>query len=85
MNTQPFSTADLMDVLVQRAGLPGSARTDDPTATFADVGLDSLAFLQLQTALQLRYGFELLDDRAQQYTFGDIVALVNSNLTKEAA
>jgi acyl carrier protein len=80
MSTQRFSITDLMDILVRRAGLPEDARSGDANQTFTDVGLDSLAFLQLQVELQERYGFELPDDRPQAYTFGDIVASVNERL-----
>jgi len=80
-----FTIADLMTLLVAKAGLPSSDRTDDPDKTFADVGLDSLAFLQLQSELTERYGFELPDDRAQAYTFGEIVADVNARLEERVA
>jgi minimal PKS acyl carrier protein len=84
MSTQRFSISDLMDVLVRLAGLPQEARSGDANHTFSDVGLDSLAFLQLQAELQGRYGFELPDDRPQAYTFGDIVALVNERLAERS-
>jgi minimal PKS acyl carrier protein len=79
-----FSIHDLMDLLVAHVGLPAASRTDDPAKTFADVGLDSLAFLQFQTELDGRYGFELPSDRVQDYTFGDIVAFVSSQLAGAA-
>jgi acyl carrier protein len=75
-----FTIDDLMAVLVAKAGLPLPDRTDDPDKTFADVGLDSLAFLQLQAELQDRYRFELPGDRPQSYTFGEIVSDVNARL-----
>jgi acyl carrier protein len=80
-----FTIDDLMDVLVQQAGLPAAARTGDPAKGFADVGLDSLAFLQLQTELADRYGFEMPTDRVQDYTFGDIVTHVSSRLAAGVA
>jgi acyl carrier protein len=84
LSTQGFAIDDLMDILVSKAGLPRSGRTADPQQRFADVGLDSLAFLQLQTELSDRYGFEMPDDRAQEYTFGEIVAFVNARLDGQA-
>jgi minimal PKS acyl carrier protein len=80
-----FTIDDLMTLLVAKAGLPSADRTDDPRKTLADVGLDSLAFLQLQSELTDRYGFELPDDRAQAYTFGEIVADVNARLEERVA
>jgi acyl carrier protein len=79
-----FSIDDLMDLLVAHVGLPAAARTDDPAKSFADVGLDSLAFLQFQSELDGRYGFELPSDRVQDYTFGDIVSFVSTQLEAAA-
>jgi minimal PKS acyl carrier protein len=77
-----FTIDDVMTLLIAKAGLPGSERTDDPHKTLADVGLDSLAFLQLQAELKASYGFELPADRPQSYTFGEIVADVNERLRR---
>lgn len=76
--TEKFSIDDLMSLLVAKVGLPAQARTDNPQSTFADIGLDSLAFLQLQAELQGLYGVELPTDRPQAFTFGEIVSHVNS-------
>ena len=83
MPTQTFSIDDLMTLLVTKAGLPAQARTDNPGATFDDLGLDSLAFLQLQGELQDRYGFELPDDRPGSFTFGEIAVYVSDRLNRE--
>jgi minimal PKS acyl carrier protein len=85
MATQEFSMNDLMDLLVQKVGLPRADRTDNPDATFADVGLDSLAFLQLQAELDSQYGVELPDDRPQAYTMSEITGCVNEHLAKQSA
>lgn len=85
MATQQFTIDDLMDLLVQKVGLPLSERRDDPAATFADLGLDSLAFMELQAQLDSRYGVELPDDRAQAYTMSEITASVNDHLAKQGA
>ncbi len=85
MPTQTFSIDDLMTLLVTKAGLPPEARTGDPGATFDDLGLDSLAFLQLQAELQDRYGFELPGDRPGDYTFGEITTYVSRRLDRENA
>jgi acyl carrier protein len=75
-----FSIQDLMTILTEETGLPVSEQTTDLSAGFADVGLDSLAFLAMQTALQDEYGCEMPDDKPDHYTFGDIVDAVNSTL-----
>lgn len=83
MTTTDFSMSALMDVLVAKAGLPDAARTANTSLNFSDVGLDSLAFLQLETELMSHYGIEL-PDRPDAYTFGEIVTLVNSRLAEGA-
>lgn len=75
-----FTIDDLMQLLVTKAGLPAQARTDNPLRTFGDLGLDSLAFLQLQSELQALYGLELPDGSPLSYTVGEIVAGVNERL-----
>ena len=69
-----------MALLVAKAGLPAPDRTDDPHKTFADVGLDSLAFLQLQAELQAATASSCPTTGPQSYTFGEIVADVNERL-----
>ncbi|MGY1686243.1 acetyl-CoA carboxylase biotin carboxylase subunit [Geodermatophilus sp. SYSU D00804] len=78
MSAAPFTQADLMQLLTEKAGLPAEAHTDDPDARFADVGLDSLAFLSMQTELQDRFGTAMPDDSPDNYTFGEIVRAVSA-------
>jgi len=77
-----FTIDDLMSLLVSKVGLPREMRTEDPSKTFGDLGLDSLAFLQLQSELQAMYGFELPDDRPLAQTVGDITAAINKRLVR---
>ncbi|MGY1762024.1 acyl carrier protein [Geodermatophilus sp. SYSU D00779] len=73
-----FTLSDLMTLLTEKAGLPASSHTTDPDAHFADIGLDSLAFLSMQTELQDRFGTEMPDDSPDNYTLGQIVDQVNA-------
>ncbi len=75
---RPFTLDDLMDLLVTKVGLPVADRTDDPSRTLTDIGLDSLAYLQVQTELE-DHGVSP-DDSAPEndLTVGDLVALVNT-------
>ena len=73
-----FTLSDLMTLLTEKAGLPASAHTTDPNARFTDIGLDSLAFLSMQTELQDRYGTEMPDDSPDNYTLGQIVERVDA-------
>ena len=79
-----FTQADLMDLLTEKAGLPVSAHSEDPDARFADIGLDSLAFLSMQTELHDRFGTEMPDDSPDRYTFGEIVATVSAAVPRAA-
>ena len=73
-----FTLSDLMTLLSEKAGLPATAHTTDPDAHFTDIGLDSLAFLSMQTELQDRYGTEMPDDSPDNYTLGQIVEHVDA-------
>lgn len=79
-----FTISDLMTLLTRKAGLPVADRTDDPSARFSDIGLDSLAFLEMQTELGTVYGVEMPDDRTEHYTFGEIVDVVQGQLALRA-
>lgn len=79
MGQPAFTIDDLMALLIAKAGLPRQASTDNPQWTFADVGLDSLAYLQLQAELQARFGVEIPTEKPLAYTFGEIVGFVNDN------
>lgn len=78
MPDTPFTLSDLMTLLTEKAGLPAASHTTDPDAHFADIGLDSLAFLSMQTELQDRFGTEMPDDSPDRYTLGEIVDTVNA-------
>jgi acyl carrier protein len=78
-----FTMTDLMAMLTKKAGLPVAAQTTDPTATFEDVDLDSLAFLAMQTELSDNWHVEMPDDIPGHYTFGQIVEIVQSQLTDQ--
>jgi acyl carrier protein len=81
---QSFTLEDLMDLLSTKAGLPPDSRTTDPDAHFSDIGLDSLAFLSMQTELHDRFETEMPDDSPERYTLGEIVATVNAALSQPA-
>ena len=76
--THPFTLENLMDLLVDKVGLPVSSRTDDPSATWAGIGLDSLAYLQMQTELE-ELGVSPDDSAPEhEHTVGDLAALVDA-------
>jgi act minimal PKS acyl carrier protein len=76
-----FSQHDLNRVLVQRIGLPENDLPEDADTPFADLGLDSLAMVELQRALEQDYGFEITDaDACAMRTVRDALAYVNGRL-----
>jgi acyl carrier protein len=78
---QRFTFDDLKQILVGRIGVPESAVVDDPGLTFEDIGLDSLAFVEIQLALQQQYGFTIPDEDAFEITtIGDAIAYTNRRL-----
>jgi acyl carrier protein len=80
---ETFTFDDLKRILVDRVGLPEADVTDDPEAKFEDMGLDSLAFVEIQLAMQQEYGFEIPDEDAQEIiTVGQSIAYVNRKLAE---
>lgn len=78
-----FTFDDLKRILVDRVGLPEDDVTNDPEAKFEDMGLDSLAFVEIQLAMQQEYGFEIPDEDAQEITtVGQSIAYVNRKLAE---
>ena len=65
---QRFTFDDLKQILVGRIGVPESEVVDDPHLSFEDIGLDSLAFVEIQLALQQQYGFLIPDEDGSQIT-----------------
>ncbi len=84
MATRTFGFEDLKHILVDRVGLPESDVVDDPDATFEDMGLDSLAFVEIQLAIQQEYGFTIPDEDAEQITtIGDAIEYSNRRLREQ--
>ena len=76
-----FTFADVKDILVNRVGLPEDAIVEDLSMTFDDLGLDSLAFVEIQLAIQQQYGFTIPDEDASQITtVGDAIEYSNRRL-----
>jgi acyl carrier protein len=81
MEAQTFTQAEAKRILVDRVGLNEADIPDDPDATFESMGLDSLAFVEIQLAMQQEYGFTIPDEDAEQIlTMGQAVEYVNGRL-----
>ena len=78
---EQFSMQDMKDILVGRVGLPEETVGDDPSKSFEDLGLDSLAFVEIQLAVQQQYGFTISDEDAQEiHTMQDAIDYTNRRL-----
>jgi acyl carrier protein len=76
-----FTLADLKQILVERVGLAETDVPDDPDTAFVEVGMDSLAVVEVQAAVQQIYGFTIPDDHAgAMLTFGETIDYVNECL-----
>ena len=79
-----FGFEDLKRILVDRVGLSEADVKDDPHATFDEMGLDSLAFVEIQLAMEQEYGFTISDeDAAQIHTVQEAIDYVNRRLAEE--
>jgi acyl carrier protein len=78
-----FTFEDLKRILVDRVGLAEENVVDDPDASFEDMGLDSLAFVEIQLAIQQDYGFTIPDEDAERLTtVGQGIDYVNERLSE---
>ena len=81
MPEQQFTFNDLRNILVNRVGLAEENVVDDPDATFDSLGLDSLAFVEVQLAVQQQYGFTIPDEDAHSITtVGEAVEYTNRRI-----
>ena len=81
MADQLFTFKDLKDILVNRVGLMAKDVVEDPNATFDSMGLDSLAFVEVQLAIQQQYGFSIPDEDAHRITrIGEAVDYTNRRI-----
>ena len=79
-----FTFEDVKRILVERVGVPEENVVEDPNATFEDMGLDSLAFVEIQLAIQQEYGFSIPDEDAEKLTtVGQGIEYVNQRLSEK--
>ncbi len=83
---QTFTFDDLKTILVDRIGVPEDNIKEDPETTFEDMGLDSLALVDVQLAVQQEYDFAIPDEDAEKIgTVGDAIDYVNGRLAEKEA
>jgi acyl carrier protein len=84
MSVREFTFEDAKNILVNRIGVPEDAVRDDPNLTFDELGLDSLAFVEIQLAMQQEYGFTIPDEDADKITtMGEAIDYTNRRLSEQ--
>jgi minimal PKS acyl carrier protein len=78
-----FTHEELSEILVDRVGLDPALLSAESDATFTDIGLDSLGFIELQLEIEERYGFEVTGrDAASITSLSTAVHYVNERLQR---
>ena len=86
MPVQEFTFDDVRNILVNRIGMSEEAVGSDPSRSFDELGLDSLAFVEIQLAMQQEWGFTIPDEDASQIlTIGEAIDYVNRRLQEQEA
>ena len=79
-----FTFDDLKRLLVERIGMSEEEVGDDPALKFDDMDLDSLAFEEIQLALENAYGFTISYEDAQTITtLGEAIDYTNRRLAEK--
>ena len=83
---QQFTFEDLKWILVDRVGLEKAEVPDDEETAYVEIGLDSLAVVEIQAAVQQIYGFTIADEHASaMMTFAETIDYVNGRLSAPKA
>jgi acyl carrier protein len=84
VSAQQFTFDDLKNILVNRIGIEADQVVNDPTVRFDALGLDSLAFVEIQLAVQQQYGFTIPDEDAHHInTIGEAIEYTNRRLQQK--
>lgn len=68
--------SDVESILVKKVGLAPQTLADNPEGSLEDLGLDSLAVLELQIVITKQYGVEIPDESGE-LNVGEIVDFIN--------
>ncbi|MFI7679801.1 phosphopantetheine-binding protein [Actinophytocola sp. NPDC049390] len=75
--------SDVESILVKKVGLAPETLAGNPEGSLEDLGLDSLAVLELQIVITKQYGVEIPDESGE-LNVGEIVDFINE-ATEQAA
>jgi len=78
MNQAPFTYDDIKHILVERIGFTADEVPDDVDTSFRELGMDSLAVVELQLTLQQDYHVTIPDEDAHaMVTLREAIDYVN--------
>jgi acyl carrier protein len=75
--------SDVESILVAKVGLAPDTLAANPEGSLEELGLDSLAVLELQIVITKQYGVEIPDESGE-LNVGEIVGFINE-ATEQAA
>ena len=82
--SRTFTFDDLKRILVDRVGLNEADVVEDHGMSLEDMGLDSLAFVEVQLALEQEYGFTIPDEDAHRISrVGEAIEYTNKRLAEQ--
>jgi aromatase len=77
----PISSADIQRLLITKTGADPAIFEDASGLSIGELGIDSLAVLELQAVVESEYGFEVPEE-ARSMTTAEIAAHVNSQAAR---
>ncbi|MEA2269888.1 MAG: acyl carrier protein [bacterium] len=81
MSAVTFGLDELKEILVERIGVVEDTVPHDTATSFADLGLDSLARVELVLAIQQDLGLRVPEEASQRFiTLQDPIDYVNEQL-----
>jgi acyl carrier protein len=78
-DTLRVTAAELREVLITAAGIAPERLDGQETTPLVDLGVDSLAVLELQAVANRRYGVEIPDDALEMSVAG-LAAFINKHV-----
>lgn len=74
---------EIESILVKKVGLAPQTLADGPENSLEELGLDSLAVLELQIVITKQYGVEIPDESGE-LNVGEIVEYINKSAEQAA-
>jgi acyl carrier protein len=76
---------ELRQILIEDIGIEAEALSDDPDAALSDLGMDSIAQVELGVVLRGRFGVEELPEDASAMSLAELAGAVRDLPVERAA